>query len=109
MINRYSVTQQIMTANDLLTGTVVFLNKHLEWTAHLYEAVITNDQVTIDDLERVAQRDENANSVVNPYPIEVSIQNDKPLPLRYREQLRVYGPSVHRDFAKPLQKGVDGI
>ena len=91
---------QILTANDLRTGRVVYFNSKGEWTGFITEAQLARDELAAERLLTKGQLAEQAQLVVGAYLIEVDGQYEVPIPVRYREQLRVNGPSIHQSFAK---------
>lgn len=95
------MTEQIITANRLNDGLVVFLAEDGSWADSILDAhVLTNDE----QLERrlaMANAAEQALIVVGPYEIEVAETEGGDIrPVRYRERIRAYGPSTHADFAR---------
>ena len=99
------MNQHIVTANDLTTGEVLFYTAAHTWTNRFHGALIM-DTVVAETLMREAQNDELGNLVVGVYLIDVTVEAGKPVPVRFREKLRIYGPSIHQQFQKPLSAGV---
>lgn len=93
-MSRRETKPQVLTANDLLSGDVVFWSGS-RWTADLEEA-----QILRDETEREAAIAEGASrelEVVGPYLAAVS--DGEPLePDHIRERLRSLGPSVREDL-----------
>ena len=100
------MTHQVVTANDLRTGEVLYYSAAHTWTNRFYNAVIVEKDTAAEALLSQAQEDELKNLVVGVYAIDVTLENGKPSPVKFREQLRVYGPSIHAQFQKPVQDGV---
>ncbi|MGZ9033882.1 MAG: DUF2849 domain-containing protein [Rhodospirillales bacterium] len=89
--------QQVLTANRLCDGVVVFLDGDGRWTEHIAAARVAEKA----DGEALAKAGEaTAAEVIAPYLIDVTLEADGPRPLRYRERIRAFGPSVHPEFAK---------
>lgn len=91
--------QYAITANDLRNGAVVYLRQDGNWTECLDECRVFTDR----DLDRgtAAGRDAEAVQwVVGAYEIEVVVENEKVMPVRYRERIRAFGPSTHADFIR---------
>jgi len=87
--------QQIIIANSLRDGRVVFLRENQQWSAELTDAcVVTNG----DDAEKwlaIAKQAETNNEVIDPYLIDVESDNGRLRPTVYREYIRACGPAVH--------------
>ncbi len=91
---------QIFTGNRLSDGLVVFLAADGSWTESLASSRVGEND---DDLARMKAEADAANKaaiVVEPYPIDVVRENGRLRPVRYRERVRAFGPSIHPDFAK---------
>jgi sulfite reductase (NADPH) hemoprotein beta-component len=86
------MTWQLVTANRLRDGAVVFLGARSLWTERVGEglAVVTEDEANA--LLRAAEAQPTL--VVGPYLIEVAGQAGAWVPSRYRERIRAEGPSV---------------
>ena len=93
---------QIVTANHLRGGDVVYLTVSGDWSVWVTDAAVADD-----DVQAQALLDSTAESVieglvVEPYLIEVQVDADtgSVAPVRYRERLRASGPSSHPHFGK---------
>jgi len=98
------MTTQIMTANKLSDGTVVFLGYDGAWTCHVDDARIAEREEDVADMQ--AEASESA-EVVDQYLIDVEIRVDEGSnrfvkPTHYRERIRAFGPSTHPAFAKKM-------
>ena len=89
---------QVMTANALVGGGVVWMTDQFEWTPDFGLALKTEDVDVIETMRETALRSEEANDVVGAYFID--IDPDTGLPVRYREKFRVSGPSNDLSYAK---------
>lgn len=88
---------QVLTANRLLDGVVVFLDTNGRWSEHIAEARVAEKA----DGEALNQAGEaRGDEVVAPYLIDVALDAQGVQPLRYRERIRAFGPSIHPQFAK---------
>jgi len=85
---------QMITANRLADGAVVFLGEGGQWVEQFAGAVIAADEAQATALQHAAEASVAGAEVVGPYLIEVSEQAGRLLPSRYRERIRVQGPSV---------------
>ena len=91
---------QILTANRLQDGEVVFLRFDLGWSESVDDAWIA-----IGDHEAALLVQEGEiwlkdNIVVDPYLVEVLDVDGQIKPIHYREQMRTTGPTVRRDLGK---------
>ncbi len=75
---------QILTANDLLSGEVVYHTKTGAWSCrHKDAAIFDQPNPAADCLKEIIQNDA---SVVSPYLVRA-------LPMHFREAFRAAGPS----------------
>ena len=90
----------VITANRLTDGLVVFQTVDGRWTEDFNRAVVLPDpQATTDALER-AKQDQANNIVVEPYAVAVEERNGHPAPKSLREAIRAAGPTIRRDLGK---------
>ncbi|MCU0894828.1 MAG: DUF2849 domain-containing protein [Rhodospirillales bacterium] len=88
---------QVLTANRLSDGVVVFLDANGRWSEHIAAARVAEK----DDADALTEAGEaRGNEVVAPYLIDVALDAGGPQPLRYRERIRAFGPSIHPQFGK---------
>jgi len=85
---------QIVIANSLADGFVVFLTATHEWSGNIAEAAVAETAETAAELLETAVAAERNNRVIDPYLIPATIENGVPKPLDYREYIRAFGPSV---------------
>ena len=85
---------QIITANRLHDGLVVFLTRGGDWTRTPECAQIAHDADQAAALQGEAATAARANLIVDPYLIEISQENNAPVPVAHRERMRISGPSV---------------
>jgi hypothetical protein len=88
---------QVLTANRLGDGAVVFLNFDGDWVATLAGVVIARSP---DEARGLAARglfDAGRNLVVDPYLVEMREVAGALLPLRQRDRVRLDGPSILDD------------
>ena len=100
------MTLNILTANSLLSGGVVFLTNHGDWSQFISLARVFDDDDSVQNLEASGQQAVGEQIIVEPFLINITIEKGVPRPVRFRERLRVGGPSVRNDFSKPLFKEV---
>ena len=95
------MTQQVITANRLNDGLVVFLAEDGCWTDSILNAQVLSKAGDLEKRLALANAAEQAKIVVGPYEIEVSLTDVGDVrPVRYRERIRAYGPSTHADFVR---------
>jgi hypothetical protein len=86
------MAQQMLTANRLGDGAVVFLAGDGRWTERVADARVISEE---SDAAALLQAAESAKTVVvAPYLIEVAEQAGGWVPVRYRERIRAEGPSI---------------
>lgn len=85
---------QIVIANSLTDGFVVFLTENHAWSGNVADAALASDDSSAAQLLKAAQQAEQNNVVIDPYLIEVEVNGAGPKPLEYREYIRAYGPSI---------------
>ena len=84
----------VLSANRLGDGIVVFLDFEGAWSETIAEAVIARSPDEIRALQDRGTYDAAHNLVVEPYLVEVRETARGLVPIRYRERVRVTGPSV---------------
>ncbi|MEM7743858.1 MAG: DUF2849 domain-containing protein [Pseudomonadota bacterium] len=81
---------KVLTANDLVEGTSVFLSSE-GWKASIDKAMVAVTTEQAEELEALGTRFVKDNSVVGPYLVEVGLETGAPVPLSRREQIRADG------------------
>lgn len=84
---------QIVTANRLTDGRVVFRTAAGRWSETLAAAVLLEDAAVATALAESAG-DVAARRIVEPYAVEVSVTATGPLPRTMRERIRAGGPTA---------------
>jgi len=98
-------TPQVLTANSLLDGDVVFLGP-TGWASDHRSAIIARTPDEAAALEAKGAAAKAARLIIDPYLVEVALEPDGvPTPLRYRERLRTLGPTVRGDLGKQAGLG----
>ena len=90
---------QIITANDLPAGDVVYWTG-AGWTRDAREAALVTDTAAAEALGKAEVK---ARRVIDPYLIDIELVDGKPWPTRYREIVRASGPSVRTDLGKQAE------
>jgi uncharacterized protein DUF2849 len=88
------MTQQMITANRLSDGAVVFLASAGRWVEHFVEGRVANNEAEAGALQQIAEAAVTCAEVVAPYLIEVGEIEGRLQPTRYRERIRAEGPSI---------------
>jgi hypothetical protein len=85
---------QLIIANKLDDGFVVFLTADGAWSYDVADAALATVEAEAAELLDQARAAERANVVVDPYLIDVRIENGRRIPTEYREYIRASGPTV---------------
>jgi len=88
---------QVLTANRLGDGAVVFLNFDGDWAQSLTGVVIARSPDEARGLEARGLFDARRNLVVDPYLADMREAAGALVPLRQRERVRLEGPSIVGD------------
>jgi len=100
--------RQVLTANLLRDGLVVFLTDGAAWSPWIEDAAIATTKEAALDLEAKGSAASKANLVVGPYLVDVIDENGRPRAAHIREYLRTLGPSVRRDLGKQAERAAGG-
>ena len=88
-------TSKVLTANHLLEGDVIYLAPGGEWTRHLREALLFEEETAANDALSAARL--RTDMLVDPYLADaVYNASGRPHPTHYREAFRASGPSNYR-------------
>jgi hypothetical protein len=86
---------QVITANRLSDGVVVYFVQNGAWTAELDQA---NCFASTSELEAglsLAKADEKRNLIVDPFAVDLKATNEKTLePVSLRNAIRAKGPTI---------------
>jgi len=90
---------QIISANDLLMGDVVYLDGESNWTPLLRNAAVATSEEAANAL--LVKATPQQDKVVGPYLLNVTIDDDGlPFPSHFREKFRDRGPSNRPDLGR---------
>ena len=101
----------VLTANRLGDGIVVFLDFEGAWSGSIVDALVARSPHEVRALEDRGAYDTARNIVVEPYLVEVREIGGVLTPVRYRERVRVAGPSILDDvpgYASPSPRSSRG-
>jgi len=94
---------QVMTANRLRDGEVVFLTRSGEWNEKIDEAVLALEPKATAALEARANEDVKATLVTGSYLFDAERVGGKIRALHMRERIRTLGPTVRLDLGKQAE------
>lgn len=92
--SKSSASLRLVTANRLTDGVVVFLGLDGQWTARISESAAVATSAEADHLLAIARDSALRAEVVEPYIIEAERLDGVPVPERFRERIRVTGPTI---------------
>ncbi len=98
------MSYQLLTANRLKDGAVVYLDRNGGWSIRFEEARVVDNDVDARAFEDIGRRGERARVVVGTYLIDVVADGDAYRPIRMREKIRAEGPTVDPVASKPVQR-----
>jgi hypothetical protein len=90
----------VITANRLADGVVVFQTLDAGWTEDFNRAVVLPDAEATKAALARASEDAARNLVVDVYAVAVEARNGHVVPKALREAIRATGPTVRRDLGK---------
>ena len=91
---------QMIIANRLRDGAVVFLAASEGWEPAIAAGALIDDEADATRLMAVAKQHEVECQVIDPQLIEVEIKDGKPRPTAIREAIRAFGPTVRTDLTE---------
>jgi uncharacterized protein DUF2849 len=91
---------QVLTANRLSIGEVVYWNAAKGWVQRLHDAEVLADDKAEDVLKSAGGRSVQDRQVVGVYLFEVRVKDGSIVPVKTREAIRAAGPSARRDLGK---------
>ena len=85
----------VVTANNLRSGAVVYLGSAGRWVDHLIEAAIASDAPALKALETEALHAVESTEVTAVYAMDVAVIAGRPEPTSVRERIRAaHAPTV---------------
>ena len=85
---------QVIIANTLKVGFVAFLTEAGDWSNDIAEGAVAENEADAETLLATAKIAEQQCEVIDPYLIEINIEDGRRVPTDYREYIRAWGPSV---------------
>jgi hypothetical protein len=90
---------QVLTANRLRLGEVVYWNSAEGWVPRFEDAEVLPDDKAEAALQGAAEW-VRRREVVAPYLFDVRVEGGRVVPVKVREVIRARGPTVRRDLGK---------
>ena len=94
----------VFTANRLLDGEAVWLGKNERWVRSVELARVFHTEEARNTGLKIAQRADTENVIVEPYEIDIALEDGVPVPTKFRERIRASGPTVRLDLGKQAQR-----
>lgn len=94
---------QVMTANRLRDGAVVFLDQEGRWSEKIDEAALAHDPQAAAAFELRADADVKSTEITGPYLFDAERIGGRIRPLHIRERIRTLGPTVRFDLGKQAE------
>ncbi len=91
---------QVMTANRLRDGDVVYLTRSGIWSEKIDDAVLALEPLAVKALEERASKDVISTLVTGTYLFDAERVGGKIRATHFRERMRTLGPSVRLDLGK---------
>jgi hypothetical protein len=88
---------QMIIANRLVDGAVVFLAPGEGWTTAIASGAVIEDEAEAQRLLGAVKQLEARSPVIDPQAIEVMVEGAAVRPLEIRELIRAFGPTVRTD------------
>lgn len=90
----------VLSANELLSGDVVFWNANGGWSTGIDAAQVLHTQDKAFVALGEAKKDEQANTIIGAELVEVTVSDEGIRPVHIRERIRALGPTVRADLAR---------
>lgn len=84
-------TPKVVTANDLLSGDVIYLQADGTWSRRHGDAELFSDETIAE--ARLAHANTQPDHLVGAYLADATAGPDGPVPSHFREEFRAVGPS----------------
>ena len=94
--------KKALTGNRLTDGEVVFGGPG-GWVEKFSQATLYADDAEADAALAAARTE--TTFIVEPYLIDISLEEGQPVPIAFRERVRALGPTIHPDMGKQTEGG----
>jgi hypothetical protein len=91
---------QMIIANRLRDGVVVFLAPNEGWQPAIAAGTLIDNEADAAKLMAVATRHVDECKVIDPQLIDVEVEGGQPRPTAIREAIRAFGPTVRTDLTE---------
>ena len=88
---------QMIIASRLVDGRVVFMDADTHWAESIEDGVFLETEEETARRMTAAELAIDNCEIVDPYPIEVVVEDGERRPAEVREAIRAFGPSVRTD------------
>jgi len=88
---------QMIIANRLIDGRVVFLAPGGQWDTAIAAGTLIDEDAEAERLLEVAKQDQARCLVIDPILIQVRVENGQVRPTEIREVIRAFGPTIRTD------------
>ena len=95
----------IVSANSLTTGRVVFLAPNDRWVETIADAIVFTDPKAAENGLARAQIDHDRAIVVDPFVATTGLDANGRLAMSLRDTIRAYGPTIRFAPGKPGTAG----
>jgi hypothetical protein len=85
---------QMIIANRLTDGLVVFYTDGGGWTVNIADGVVIEDDADQARMLVAARADEDRCIIIDPNLIDVTVDGGSPRPVAIREAIRAFGPTA---------------
>ncbi len=99
----HRTTHEIVTANRLVDGAVVYLTAEGGWSERFADAAVAADESAAKALVATGEVAVATQLVVGLYRAEVGFENGRAVPSDTKERIRARGPSIHPEFGKQAE------
>ena len=96
---------QVITANRLSDGDVVYLTASNGWSEWLDDAIVAHSGEDVATLMVIAEQAIEDLKIISPYEFDVEYSGKVTKPISMRETIRAAGPSIRQDLGKQATKG----
>ena len=96
---------QVITANRLADGIVVFWGQDGSWVEAIGASRLYDDAASVAHGLAETKKGEDDNLVIDVYAIEVADRSGTVTPVRMREAIRATGPTIHPEHGKGQASG----
>ena len=94
---------QMIIANRLIDGLVIYMGPKGEWVGSISEGAGFKNEQEAQHWLVVAKQAVEDSVVVDPYLIDIDTGGGKRLPAGARETIRAFGPSVRTDLLEAAE------